>query len=457
MTKNIHEFTVRSELRDSPTMSEGPKARAAWEKLGKNGIELTLGDLFPKPTQTEIDGWMASLVADAKKANPADPKYSLLRDEKKLYAYSTTDAMESFRITAAECFTRDTGIAVGKEYVAAGCGGKGALNGGLSKFKAGDVVFVGAPGWPTNYDMFPAGVKLVEIATKDGLLRADDVVAALAKYPNPAGILINAPCNPTGANYTRAEREAFFAAVAQHTTSTTVLSDNPYGKLVFDQEPYDIRSVLQRGPAERALFDQGRLACFQTVSKEYGLAGERVGWMVTKDKEMLSSCKRWNEKVGGIGKRNQLLAQAALIYGDSFIERTVGELTEKRKLLVDGIGALQYAEMKTPQATIYGWVDFAPLKGLSVLASVSETGEAYTIDSPAAMKRYLINVAGICGVPGAPFYAPDSASAADEWHMRISFCCETEQLKSALHQLAEAEGKLVNSHAKSLLERGGGE
>lgn len=450
MTTPIHEFIVRDEMRDSPTMSAAAMADAA-KARGKKVEVVTIGDLFPKPEQSEVEGWLATLLADAKKAdNGSDEKFKTIRDASKIYAYSETTGLPSLRAAAAELFSRDTGLAATTADVCIGTGGKGALNGALAVFKPGDVVFVTAPGWPTNYDMFPAGVKLVEIATGDGILRAPVLKEALAKYAEPAAILINAPCNPTGANYTPAERETFFATVAELTRNTVVLSDDPYGKLVFDALPYDVRVVLARGEAEKALFAAGRVACFRTVSKEYGLAGLRVGFIVSKNKAMVASLKKWNEsKGGGMGVEDQLKAQAALMYGDGFISRTVATLMEKRTLLIDGIAALSYARVEAPRGTIYGWVDFAGLKGKTVPASASESGEAYAIDSAAAMMRYLVNVAGVCGVPGVPFYAPDSPAASADWHVRISFCCEMGQLKSALGNLAAAEKLLVNGNSKA--------
>jgi aspartate aminotransferase len=455
MSVLIHEFTVRDVMRDSPTMSAAAMADAA-KARGKKVEIVTIGDLFPKPTQAEVEGWLTTLLADAKKpAHAADDKFKTIRDAAKIYAYSETVGLPSLRATAAECFTRDTGMAATAADTCIGTGGKGALNGALAIFKAGDLVLVTAPGWPTNYDMFPAGVKLVELATGDGILRAPVLKQALATYPEPAAVLINAPCNPTGANYTPDEREAFFAAVSQLTKNTVVLSDDPYGKLVFDRMPYDITTVLQRGAAETALFAAGRVACFRTVSKEYGLAGLRVGFIVSKHKAMVASLKKWNEsKGGGMGVEDQLKAQAALLYGDAFITRTVAMLMEKRTLLMEGIAALTYATVEAPRGTIYGWVDFAALEGCTVPAAISETGEAYTIDSAAAMMRYLVNVAGVCGVPGTPFYAPDSPSATRDWHVRISFCCETTQLHAALANLAQAEATLLPKGRPSSTSQG---
>jgi aspartate aminotransferase len=446
----VYEFIVRDEMRDSPTMSAAAMADAA-KARGKKVEIVTIGDLFPKPAQAEVEGWLATLLSEAKKPeHAADEKYKTIRDAAKIYAYSETTGLPSLRAAAAECFTRDTGIAATAADVCIGTGGKGALNGALAVFKPGDVVLVTAPGWPTNYDMFPAGVKLVELATGDGVLRAQVLQEALGNYPEPAAILINAPCNPTGANYTPAEREEFFAAVAAGTKNTVVLSDDPYGKLVFDRMPYAIASVLQRGEAEKALFAAGRIAAFRTVSKEYGLAGLRVGFIVSKHTAMVASLKKWNEsKGGGMGVEDQLKAQAALMFGDAFITRTVGTLMEKRAVLIDGIAALRYASVDAPRGTIYGWVNFAGLKGCTVPAEASETGAAYGIDSAAAMMRYLVNVAGVCGVPGVPFYAPDSPAALNDWHVRISFCCDMAQLTTALANLAVAEKLLTGGKSKA--------
>lgn len=438
-----HSYTVRAALRDSPTMSAAAMAAAAAARGRKVEI-ATIGDLFPKPDAAEVQGWLAQLIAAAgEAANHGDPRFDL-RPENKRFAYSETTGLPSLRAAAAAAFATDTGMQAGPSEVMIGTGGKGALNGALQIFAPGDKVLLAAPGWPTNYDMFPAGVVLVEVATPDGLVRAAHIQDFIRQHGEPAAVLINAPSNPTGANYTPAEREALCAVLREHTQRTLLLSDDPYGKLVFGLPGGDSSQALRRGEHEQALFASARLAVFRTVSKEYGLAGLRVGFLITRHRDMLASLKQWNEcKGGGMGVEDQLKAQAALMYGASFITRSVALLEKKRAILIAGIGGLTRAAMQPPQGTIYGWVDFAGLRGAKVPAASSETGQAYVIDTPADMLRYLVHVAGVCGVSGAPFYAPDSPAAGQDWHVRISFCGEEAQLQQLVANLQAGEALLA--------------
>ena len=444
MILNMYEYIVPIEERASPTMGASAMGKYATENYGKQMDDVTIGDLEPKPPIEMADGWLASLKEEAK--NPAhahDVQYKI-RQGTQVFKYSETKGLPSLAATVAECFTHDTGMGTEAKHVRVGTGAKGALKGALKMLKAGDVVIMAAPGWPTNFDMPPAGVKIIEVTTSDGLLRDDDINEVVKKYHNPRAVWINAPCNPTGANYKGNEREKFFAAINAGTKDTMVISDDPYGKLNFTQAPYDINTVLKRGPEETALFDNARLACFRTVSKEYGLAGERIGFLITKNEKMLDSLQKHNDNGGGVGTRNQLLAQAALHYGDEFIETTRKELLEKRKILSDGIAGLQWATMDQPDGTIYGWPNFEGLKGMTVPAAISETGEAYTIDTPDRMVKYLVNVVGVCGVPGEPFFAPGSPAAKNDWHVRVTFCCEREVLQSVIKKLTETEKLLTD-------------
>ena len=441
----LYRYTRPAALRRSPTMSAGEMAKAARAK-GVDVDMFTVGDLFPKPEETEVQGWVQQLRDDAAKPENKDNPVYAIRPAGRARAYSETGGIPTLKHAVAMCFTKDTGIEADAGCVMIGNGGKGALGGALYYLGEKDTptIMLGAPGWPTNYDLPPTGTEILEIDTEGrGLISPEKLRAALKEHANPDIIFMNSPCNPTGAGYGAEEREEIMKLVREETSSILVM-DDPYGKLAYTQESYNITTVLQRGEEEKKLFAEGRMAVFRTASKEYGMADSRVGWLITRNKQMLTSLQSFNECIGGgMSARNQLEAQAAIMYGDGFIEGAQATLMKKRAMLLDGIGKLQYASCEAPQATIYGWVDFAGLEGKNVPADATPDNQAFTISTPDDMLRYLVEVAGICAVGGQAFYAPGSPAAATDWHVRMSFCNNEEELVRGLEKLAQAEAKLV--------------
>lgn len=460
----LFEYAAPAVPRSSPTMTAANMAAKA-KALGVDVDIFTVGDLFPKPTEAEIQGWVKQL-RDAASRSKTLPRFALRPPEKER-AYSETGGLPTLRVEIAGGFTRDTGIHVEASHVRCGNGGKGALTGAFAYLagKSNPVVIFAAPAWPTNYDMFPHGTRIIEVDTNGrGLMTPAELSAVLKKHPEPDIVLINAPSNPTGANYAPEEREQVLSIIKQETKTTIVAFDDPYGKLVFDRDPYDIAKVLQRGAIEAELFTAGRVAVFRTASKEYGLAGARVGWLVTRCEEMLSSLQNYNEsKGGGISSTTQLEVQAALMYGDEFITRTVKELKAKRAFVVEELSKLKYASVIAPQGTIYAWIDFSKLRGkfvpmeaftplaqdsAEVMNDRQRQAGGFSVAVPVDVMRYLVFAAGVCPVQGTPFFAPRSPAGEEDWHVRFSICNSMEELKRGMEKLHKAEAQLRDTAAK---------
>lgn len=457
-------FVKPGGVRPSPTMSADQLAKKA-QSLGIDIITFTLGDLEPKPAEDEIEGWKQQLK-DAEKANPEDVKFRRWNKQK----YAPATGTEGFRAAAAFHHSKDTGIEVTADHVRVGNGGKGTLTATFRDLEKQEspLVFVAAPGWPTNYDVFPKGTRIAEVDTDGrGLMTPAQLRAKLEKYPNPSIILINCPTNPTGENYTPEEREELLKVIKEAgdlAKDTVVVFDDPYGRLVFDREPYDIGTVLKRGPIEKELFDAGKVAVIRTTSKEWGMADTRVGWIVTKNTGLLATVGNAHaSEKGGISGRAQDEAMAALHFGDKFVEQTVAELKEKRQMLIEGASQLKYTSMEDPKGTIYGWPDFSALKGKFVPMSAVLTEAArhsdvftdeerekggFTIKGSSDLMRYLGFVVGICPVEGQPFHAPGLELGKKDMHIRFTFCGDKQQLAEGIARLQQAEQHIGNPQGR---------
>lgn len=440
-------YIVPNELRDSPTFGAGQFGKRAAEK-GKEGIiKCTVGDLAVKPSQEMFSEWQQELKA-AHEADPENPLYQTLSHEQMLN-YIPAKGTPGMRAAAAHVFAKDSGMQhITADDVAVGNGGKGALNGAVRYLKPGDKVIMASTGWPTNYDMFPAGVEIIEVNSHGrGLLNPDELRAALAEHPDAKAFLFNSPCNPTGEKYDKQEREDIMQVVKEHVgglpevmpgnaPNFQVVVDDPYGRIVFDG------SDLKRGPIETQMMEQGALTVVRSMSKEYGMAGTRIGFAISKNPFIINHIGKFNETCGGLSGVTQNQAQAALLFGETFIQNTIEDLREKNEAIYNGLKDVPYLEVKKSPATIYSWVDGQGLMGKAVSAEQDLDGKGYVISDTDSMMKFLVETAGVNPVPGAPFYAPNSPFGEEDRRFRVCFSGALEDVKAIGQRIKNAVGEL---------------
>ena len=454
-------YITPSVLRSSPTLSVGEAGKAV-KAAGRDIVSFGAGELEITPTPEMMAAWEAKRAADAQ-AHPDDAKFkpadvTVKGDKNK---YSPTGGTDGLRAAAAWRFAEDTGMDVTVDHVAVASGAKAVLNGVLKQVhgyrdgKNGDTFIVWSPGWPTNYDMYDPGVELIVADTGGrGIPTPEQVTGILKQFPNTRGMSINAPCNPTGADYTPEEREAVLAAIRSFVEANNrskedfmLVWDDPYGKISFVANPSQ-----KRGENEKSLYASGHLVHVKSLSKEYGLPGERIGYVVSVNPAAPAAVKKFNENKSTVaGNTSQDEAQLALLYGDDFVQATIADLKPKRQALIDGIREIAGATIDEPGATLYGWPDFSGLKGKVIPANslIGEQPEPLEIDSPQVMMRYFRECAGLNAVPGEPFYPPGSELGQADWHLRMSFAGDGAVTEKALATLKDAIGKLQEKNSQA--------
>ncbi len=142
----------------------------------------------------------------------------------------------------------------------------------------GDHAIVTWPGYQSLYEVARAcgaDVTLHELREADGW--AIDVEALRAQVtPHTRLIVINAPHNPTGMLPDRATFDAVVAIAAE--AGARLLVDEVYRYLEFDE-----------GDRLPAGVDAGRhVVSLGVMSKSFAMAGLRIGWLATRDRELLA-------------------------------------------------------------------------------------------------------------------------------------------------------------------------
>jgi aspartate/methionine/tyrosine aminotransferase len=189
----------------------------------------------------------------------------------------------------------------------------------------GDHVVVTWPGYQSLHEVARAAgadVTLHELHESDGwALDPDRLIASLR--PDTGLVVVNAPHNPTG----------MLPNAAEWARLTTELSDR--GIPLLSDEVY---RFLELDPAARLTagadaFDRG--ISLGVMSKSFALAGLRIGWLATRDRDLLRRCASFKDYTTICASAPaEILALIALRARDTVLARSRG-IVERNMLLLD--------------------------------------------------------------------------------------------------------------------------
>src|SRR3954464_3094232 len=159
--------------------------------------------------------------------------------------YTPVPGIAELRRAVCDRYKTDYGVEYTEPQVILTAGGKQALyNTALTLFGPGDEVITPQPYWPTIVEQIKladATPVAVETRPEDGFaIHADAILRAIT--PRTRGIVINSPCNPTGALISEADLAAIAVEAARR--DIWVVVDLCYEKLIYDPVPHNLPKVL---------------------------------------------------------------------------------------------------------------------------------------------------------------------------------------------------------------------
>ncbi|MEO5940820.1 MAG: aminotransferase class I/II-fold pyridoxal phosphate-dependent enzyme [Candidatus Limnocylindrales bacterium] len=177
----------------------------------------------------------------------------------------------------------------------------------------GDHAVVTWPGYQSLYEVGRAAgaeVTLHELREADGWsLDPERLIASL--QPNTKLVVVNAPHNPTGMLPSHAEWAALTSELERR--AIHLLADEVYRFLEF--EPAD-RLVAGADAFERGV-------SLGVMSKSFALAGLRIGWLATRDRDLLDRCAGFKDYTTICSSAPaEILALIALRARDTVLART---------------------------------------------------------------------------------------------------------------------------------------
>ena len=204
---------------------------------------------------------------------------------------------------------------------------EGVFLGMHALLEPGDHAVVVWPAYQSLYEVarsIGASVTLVPLDARDWSLDVDAVAASMR--PNTRVIVVNSPHSPTGAQ------------LAGDQMARLVMIAELHGAHLFSDEVY--RFLEHTAPPLAPAADASPMAMsLGVMSKAFGLAGLRIGWIATRDRELRSRLARLKDYTTICNAApSEVLALVALRAREQVLERSLGIVRANLALLDDFFG-----------------------------------------------------------------------------------------------------------------------
>jgi aspartate aminotransferase len=278
-------------------------------------------------------------------ATPQPLLDAIRKYQPKVLAYGPASGLSACREAAAAYHARwSPGLSA--SHVAVTCGGSEAL---LFAFTAvcdpGDEILVPEP-YYTNYNGFAtvAGARIRPIRTRldDGFaVPADHVLDGFLTERTRALVFSN-PGNPTGAVYSGAELNRVVAWARRR--GLFVIADEVYRRIWFTEAPASALAIEDA---------RGVVICVDSLSKTYSACGLRLGFLISRNEELMEKVERLGQARLGAQPLAQEVAIAALSLPESYYEEVRSLYRRRVDALVGAISEVEGISAHRPEGAFY--------------------------------------------------------------------------------------------------------
>ena len=260
--------------------------------------------------------------------------------------YSHSAGFESYRKGLASYY-QSLGISVNFDDLMVTTGGSEALLFALNScLDAGDEVIIPEPFY-ANYNGFSTSsgitVKPISTSIENGfaLPPIDDFEKLITAKTK--AILICNPGNPTGYLYSKEELERLRDLVKKH--DLFLFADEVYREFCYDGNKHI--SVLNLDGLE------DNAVVIDSTSKRYSMCGIRVGCIVSKNKEVISTALKFAQARLSPPTFGQVAGEAALSTPKEYFDNVSNEYVPRRDLLVEGLNKIKGVICPKPKGAFY--------------------------------------------------------------------------------------------------------
>lgn len=293
------------------------------------------------------------------------------------------------------------------------CGAKHSLYNAMQVLlNAGDEVILSAPYWVSYYEQvkLAGGVPVVVTTGPDTGFKLTPGLLEAAITPRTRLLILNSPCNPTGAVYSREELAALAEVIVAR--DLIVISDEIYAALLYDGLTHTSIASLAPEVKERTILIDG-------VSKTYAMTGWRIGYAAAPRPVAKAMTDLQSHSTSNPTSIAQKAAVAALTGSQEAVEMMRREFEQRRNRILAGLRELPGIECNQPGGAFYVFPYIGKLFGRKFRGRV--------LGNSTDVATALLNEFQVAVVPGVAFGA--------EPYLRLSYATSMDQIEAGLERL----------------------
>ena len=310
---------------ESPIRKLVPYAEAA-KKNGTKVFHLNIGQPDIKTPQVALD---------AVKNNTIE-----------VLSYARSEGSEEYRNKLANYYAKND-IHVSANNIIATTGGSEALLFTIGSITdPGDEIIIPEPFY-ANYNGFStaSGVTVVPVISKiedNFSLPKIENFEKLITSKTKAIIICN-PGNPTGYLYSKEEIQKLKQIVLKH--DLFLIADEVYREFTYDGANHNSVMALD-GLEQNAIM-------IDSVSKRYSMCGARIGCIVSKNEEFISTAIKFAQARLSPPTYALIASEAALDTPQSYFDDVKEEYVERRNVLISELQKIDCVKVANPKGAFY--------------------------------------------------------------------------------------------------------
>ena len=317
---------------------------------------------------------------------------------------------------------RDNGLTYTPEQIVVSNGAKHSLFNALQAVcNPGDEVILPAPYWVSYYELIKmaGGVPVLVHTNEESGFLASVKQLEQALTPKTKALILNSPCNPTGAVYSSGQLKEIADFAVKN--DLYVISDEIYECLVYDGTVHT--SIASFGPEIKEL-----TVVVNGLSKAYAMTGWRIGYTASNTAIAKAMSNYQSHATSNPNSIAQAASIAALEGDQEEQRRMVNEFSRRRQYMMQRISGINGITAVTPKGAFYVFANISGLLG-------KKYGDR-TITCAMDFADLLLENGNTAVVPGEAF--------GDPHYIRLAYATDMQSIIKGMDRIERFVGQLTD-------------